>query len=103
MSVHLESPRYRLGRPKRHSMTTQTTAQAPEGNKEVETFKRRGLFAAAAALVAAVVAKVTEQPVLAGVDGDVVLGATNTTANVTRIDNTTPNSQGFSGSCTAST
>jgi hypothetical protein len=84
-------------------MTTQTTAQAPEGNKEVETFKRRGLFAAAAALVAAVVAKVTEQPVLAGVDGDVVLGATNTTANVTRIDNTTPNSQGFSGSCTAST
>jgi hypothetical protein len=84
-------------------MTTQTTARAPEGNKEVETFKRRGLFAAAAALVAAVVAKVTEQPVLAGVDGDVVLGAANTTANVTSINNTTANSEGIVGACTAST
>jgi len=52
-------------------------------------WKRRGLFAAAAALVAAVVARVTERPVEAGSDGDVVLGAANV-ANATTSISTSP-------------
>jgi hypothetical protein len=76
-------------------MTTPTTAQTPGGNKEGEVLKRRGLFAAAAGLVAAVVAKVTEQPVQAGTDGDVVLGATNTTPTQTVIVCSTPGGDAF--------
>jgi hypothetical protein len=42
-----------------------------ERRPDEKSWKRRGLFAAGAALVAAVVvAKVTEQKVEAGVDGD---------------------------------
>jgi hypothetical protein len=44
-----------------------------------QTMRRRGLFAAGAAFVAGPVARWTEQPVLAGIDGDVVLGGVNTT------------------------
>jgi hypothetical protein len=51
--------------------------------------KRRGLVAGAAALIAGVVASRATQPVSAGADGDVVLGATNTTTATTRITNTT--------------
>jgi len=62
-------------------------------NKTAEkTWKRRGLFAAAAAMVAGVVARVSEQRVQAGTDGDVVLGATSTsTAQTTVRNNGDPN------------
>jgi hypothetical protein len=53
--------------------------------RETQTWKRRGLFAVAAALVAAFVGRATEQKVEAGVDGDVVLGSTNTTPTPTVI------------------
>ena len=60
--------------------TPHTTAnETQQSDSSSQTIKRRGLFAAAVALIGAVVAKVTEQPVQAGVDGDVVLGASNTT------------------------
>jgi hypothetical protein len=52
------------------------------------TWKRRGLIAAAWAAVAAIVARQTTEPVEAGVDGDVVLGAANTTTAITTITNT---------------
>jgi hypothetical protein len=80
-------------------MTTQSAAQTPEGNRQGEVLKRRGLFAAAAALVAAVVAKVTEQKVEAGVDGDVVLGASNFTTGTTVITATNSDGTGFIGDC----
>jgi hypothetical protein len=54
-----------------------------------KAFKRRGLVAGAAALVAGVVATRASQSVSAGSDGDVILGATNSTTGVTRITNTT--------------
>jgi hypothetical protein len=57
-----------------------------------QALKRRGLLAAAVACVAALVAKLSEQPVSAGVDGDVVLGASNTTAGTTKITCTGANS-----------
>jgi hypothetical protein len=57
-------------------------------NKTVEkTWTRRGLFAAAAALVAGAVARVSEQRVMAGTDGDVVLGSPNNTIGITSINN----------------
>ena len=56
---------------------------------------RRGFLAAAWAAVAALVLKQTTQPVEAGVDGDVVLGASNTTASLTEIINTGSNSTAF--------
>src|SRR5215471_19568827 len=65
-----------------------------------QVWKRRGLFAAGAALVAAVVAKVTEQPILAGVDGDVVLGASNTTTALTIVRNTAASGVALSGHAT---
>ena len=69
-------------------------------NKTAEkTWKRRGLFAAAAAFVAGVVTRVSEQQVQAGTDGDVVLGAANTTTGFTSITCTTPNSNGFTAMC----
>ena len=58
-------------------MTTQPSERI---NAEVP-IKRRGLFALAAAAVAGLVAKLSEQPVSAGTDGDVILGA-NGVANV---------------------
>ena len=70
-------------------------------NKTVEkTWRRRGLFAAAAALVAGVVSRVTEQRVEAGTDGDVVLGADNATASQTAVFCTT-SVNAFKGVCQA--
>src|SRR5262245_36576222 len=71
-----------------------TTSQ-PDGNSTVpdnaQTLKRRGLLALAAAFVGALVAKVTEAPVSAGSDGDVVLGGFNTTTSLTTIQSTAAN------------
>jgi hypothetical protein len=51
-------------------------------------------------LVAGLVARWTEQPVLAGVDGDVVLGGVNTTASTTVITNSAANDIGQQLICT---
>jgi hypothetical protein len=64
-----------------------------------ESMKRRGLLAAAWAAMAAVVLNRTTQPVEAGVDGDVVLGAQNTTTGDTIITCSTPNGAGLGGFC----
>jgi hypothetical protein len=80
----------------RHSMTTLAMPEIPEVNKrEAGTLQRRGLFAAVAALAAAVVAKVTEQKVEAGSDGDVVLGGSNTTTQTTIITNNASSGTGL--------
>jgi hypothetical protein len=50
-----------------------TTQQSERTNSDA-TIKRRGLFALAAATIAGLVAKLTEEPLSAGTDGDVVLG-----------------------------
>jgi hypothetical protein len=73
------------------------TAIKPERDRDEQgtashTWKRRGLIAAAWAAVAAIVARQTTEPVEAGVDGDVVLGAANTETSVTSITNTTATS-----------
>jgi hypothetical protein len=60
----------------------------PPDSDTSQTLPRRGLLAAAAAFVAGLVAKLSETPLSAGVDGDVVLGATNTEATPTSITNT---------------
>jgi hypothetical protein len=57
--------------------------------------KRRGLVAGAAALIAGAVATQVAQPVSAGADGDVVLGASNTTTATTRITNTATGNGGI--------
>ncbi|MHB8645782.1 MAG: hypothetical protein ACYDAR_08355 [Thermomicrobiales bacterium] len=49
---------------------------------------RRGLIAGAAALAGAALAKQAAQPVVAGVDGDVILGMPNSTGSDTTITNT---------------
>jgi hypothetical protein len=67
-----------------------------------QTLKRRGLLAAAAAFVAGLVAKLSEEPVSAGVDGDVVLGTSNTTSGITSITNNT-GSAGLELSCLGGT
>jgi hypothetical protein len=59
------------------------------------SIKRRGLLAAAWAAVAAFVLRQTTQPVEAGVDGDVVLGASNTTTTQTTITNSAPRGIGL--------
>src|SRR5438067_1058894 len=63
------------------------TAQGPEhtNGKDNGQLRRRGLVAAVAALAAGTLAKTTATPALAGTDGDVVLGATNTESTTTRI------------------
>jgi hypothetical protein len=61
---------------------------------------RRGLFAAAWAAVAAMVFRQTTETVEAGVDGDVVLGAMNTTTTGTNVINTTAGSFALAGNCT---
>src|SRR6478735_7076819 len=58
------------------------------GQEAGTPLRRRGLFAAAAAVVAGLVAKFSEEPVEAGADGDVVLGTTNNEATPTSILNT---------------
>jgi hypothetical protein len=74
--------------------TNSTTTVEPE-----RVWKRRGLFAAAAALVAAVVARVSEQRMEAGSDGDVVLGTSNTTAGVTQVNCTSSGGTGLQAFC----
>jgi hypothetical protein len=63
-------------------------------------WKRRGLIAAAWAAVAAIVVRQTTEPVEAGVDGDVVLGAVNTVAGFTTITSTLANGDGLDVICT---
>ncbi len=77
----------------------ETHAQQPDGATRI--LRRRGLLAAAVAVMAGLVAKITEQPVEAGVDGDVVLGAANTTASDTSIACTATDGTGLLGQCTA--
>ena len=75
-------------------------APQPTLEKPETLVKRRGLFAAAWAAVAAAMLRQTTQPVQAGTDGDVVLGAYNATANETLIVNTAMNGTGLSAACT---
>jgi hypothetical protein len=67
--------------------------------ESTQTIKRRGLLAAAAAFVAGLVAKLSEQPVLAGTDGDVVLGGANTTPGFTTISCSGANGTGLETTC----
>ena len=79
-------------------MTEQTgtkSAETDEQGMASHSWKRRGLIAAAWAAIAAIVARQTTEPVEAGVDGDVVLGAGNTTTGITSIFNTTAGSDGL--------
>jgi hypothetical protein len=69
-------------------MTTPQSDVCTPANNTTATLKRRGLLAAAVACVAGFVAKFSEQPVSAGVDGDVVLGTFNATGSTTAITNT---------------
>jgi hypothetical protein len=86
-------------------MTEQTVTKSERDTDEQrmasQTWKRRGLIAAAWAAVAAIVARQTTEPVEAGVDGDVVLGAGNTTAGITSIANTTTSSVALEVFCEA--
>jgi hypothetical protein len=71
-------------------MIEQTVTKPAETNEQgvaSHTWKRRGLIAAAWAAVAAIVARQTTEPVEAGVDGDVVLGASNIESTPTTITN----------------
>jgi hypothetical protein len=74
----------------------ETTSNSESSPK---TWRRRGLLAAAATAVAAAVAKLTEQPTLAGTDGDVVLGAANSTSGVTAITCQTAGGFALDGRC----
>jgi hypothetical protein len=78
-----------------------TTETRDNADGAQNTWQRRGLFAAVAALVAGVLARLSEQRVEAGTDGDVILGASNTTTGVTSVTNTTVNATGFIAVCDA--
>ncbi len=73
-----------------------TTATAATDVKEAGRVGRRGILAVAAAAVASIAAK---QTVAAGVDGDVVLGASNTTTATTGITNTTTSDEALFLDC----
>ena len=64
--------------------TPQSDARTP-GEDPSQHNRRRGLLAAVAALVAGLVATFSEEKIQAGTDGDVVLGASNSTAGTTKI------------------
>jgi hypothetical protein len=66
-------------------MTTSQRDSGPAVPDTTRNVKRRGLLAAGAALVAGLVARLTETRVSAGIDGDVVLGGDNTSVGNTRI------------------
>jgi hypothetical protein len=83
-------------------MTTSQPAVRTPASAPDQTFKRRGLLAAGAAFVAGLVAKLSEQSVSAGIDGDLVLGQPNTTSTVPSITNTTASSTALELTCTAS-
>src|ERR1700730_17588426 len=80
---------------------TESERDTDERRMASHTWKRRGLIAAAWAAVAAIVAKRATEPVEAGVDGDIVLGAANTTTTVTSITNTTADGRALNLFCTA--
>ena len=67
------------------------------------TLQRRGLLAVAAAFVAGLVAKLSEQPVFAGIDGDLVLGAVNSTSGFTALVSTVPSGTALTLTGTAGT
>jgi hypothetical protein len=71
--------------------TSQSETRTPAADPN-QPMKRRGLLAAAWAAMAAVILNRTTQPVEAGVDGDVVLGAQNSTSGQTIVNCTMPNS-----------
>jgi hypothetical protein len=66
-----------------------------------QPLKRRGLLAAGIAVLAGLVARLTETPVSAGVDGDVVLGIGNSTSGITEVTCTMPSGVGLGGQCNA--
>ena len=71
------------------------TVQPEVRSESDQPIKRRGLLAAAVALVAGFIAKVSETPVSAGTDGDVVPGAITTAAATTVVRmNTAYNTSG---------
>jgi hypothetical protein len=70
-------------------MTTSPDVRTPAPDA-THTLERRGLLAAGAAVVAGLVARLSETPVSAGVDGDVVLGQDNTSASPTSITSSAP-------------
>jgi hypothetical protein len=82
---------------------TKSERDADEQRMASHTWKRRGLLAAAWAAAAAIVVRQTTEPVEAGVDGDVVLGAANTATTKTSISNTTAVSEALDLYCTTGT
>jgi hypothetical protein len=80
-------------------MKTVRPSVRPPDSETSQTLPRRGLLAAAAAFVAGLVANLSETPVSAGVDGDVVLGAPNPETTGTTITNTTAGSFALSLNC----
>jgi hypothetical protein len=74
---------------------------AVKSDRVKEPLARRGLLAAAAALVAGLVGRLTEAHVEAGTDGDVVLGASNSTTGSTLIRDTTANGIALQVFCSA--
>jgi hypothetical protein len=79
-------------------MTPPPSGVRPPIRETDQPIKRRGLFAVGAALVAGLVAKLTETPVSAGVDGDVVLGGVNSTpAQTTVVGSTATSGTGLLG------
>jgi hypothetical protein len=79
-------------------MTASPTGVRPPIAEANQALKRRGLLAVGAAFVAGLIAKLSETPVSAGVDGDVVLGVSNSTAGSTVI-----NCQGSNGTALTGT
>lgn len=76
-------------------MPALTGRHRSEAADEPGVLKRRGLLAAAAAFVAGAIAKLSEQPVYAGADGDVVLGTINNAATTTVINSTATDGHAF--------
>jgi hypothetical protein len=82
------------------SMTTaQRNDLRPSVPETTQKLKRRGLLAAGAALMAGLIGKLSEEPVSAGTDGDVVLGQNNTVAGFTAVTCTLANTIAFQGVC----
>jgi hypothetical protein len=80
------------------TMERDRAAQAETGR---DSIKRRGLLAAAWAVVAGFALKHTTQPLEAGVDGDVVLGAFNTETTQTTIFRNAATGTALQVACTA--